>query len=85
MPIYEYKCKSCDNEFDESHKIDDRLIPTETPCNKCGGEIYISLGTPGFVDPMRITTRGVKKVPGVFKDRLKEIAKTHPGHKINIP
>ena len=35
MPIYEYRCRKCGNEFEEWQKITDP--PTQT-CGECGGE-----------------------------------------------
>jgi putative FmdB family regulatory protein len=31
MPIYEYRCKQCGNEFEAIQNVDDR----EPPCPKC--------------------------------------------------
>ena len=31
MPTYQYKCKNCDFEFEDTFKIDDRNIPIENP------------------------------------------------------
>ena len=31
MPTYQYRCKKCDFEFEEEHKIADRNIPVENP------------------------------------------------------
>jgi len=31
MPTYQYRCKKCDFEFEEEHKISDRNIPVENP------------------------------------------------------
>ena len=47
MPTYDYKCEKCGHTFEESLKIADREIPTESPCEKqvhraapiCGGEV----------------------------------------------
>ena len=81
MPVYSYKCISCGYTFEESHKIDDRSIPTKTPCPKCGKEIQIDICAVGFVDPIRI---GVRKRPDWFVDRLKQIKKKHPLGNMNI-
>lgn len=35
MPRYEYKCKKCDESFEVTHGIDDKV---ET-CEKCGGDV----------------------------------------------
>ena len=31
MPTYQYRCKKCDFEFEEEHKISERNIPVENP------------------------------------------------------
>jgi len=37
MPIYVYKCDSCDNEFEEKQSFDDEPLTT---CPVCGNEIH---------------------------------------------
>lgn len=34
MPIYEYKCKACGNEFEYQQRMSD---PPKTDCEQCGG------------------------------------------------
>ncbi|UCH46355.1 MAG: zinc ribbon domain-containing protein, partial [Nitrospiraceae bacterium] len=36
MPVYEYKCKSCNEEFEIMQKITDDPL---TVCSSCGGEL----------------------------------------------
>uniref|UniRef100_UPI0040570628 FmdB family zinc ribbon protein n=1 Tax=Candidatus Electronema sp. TaxID=2698783 RepID=UPI0040570628 len=36
MPVYEYKCSSCDKVFEVQQKISD---PPLTACSECGGEM----------------------------------------------
>ena len=31
MPTYQYRCKNCDFEFEDTFKMDDRNIPVEDP------------------------------------------------------
>lgn len=42
MPLYDYKCKSCDYQFEEINKVD---VREEQKCLKCGSstEILISI------------------------------------------
>lgn len=44
--LYTYKCKACEEIWDESHPMDDRKIPEGLPCPKCNkeGEVYQYLG-----------------------------------------
>lgn len=80
MAVYEYRCKGCENIFEEEHPIDEREIPLQKPCEKCGGELYIGLGACG----LKFGGCPHKKPEGWFNDRLKEIKKKTPGNKINI-
>ena len=49
MPIYEYGCKNCDHEFQETSSVDDRYVPCWDSCIECGEEtISILLGTPAI-------------------------------------
>ena len=82
MPVYCYQCKTCENYFEESHKIDEREEPLKTPCAKCNeGELQIVMpsGT-SVIDPYRI---GRHKPNDGFRDRLREIKKTHPKGNVN--
>ena len=36
MPWYDYTCDSCDHEFTEVLRMDDRKIPIENGCPECG-------------------------------------------------
>lgn len=44
MPLYEYKCKSCDHRFEVTQSISDDPL---TECPKCGGEIFKLIGSVG--------------------------------------
>ena len=39
MQTYDYKCEKCDHTFEESFKIVDRRVPTESPCSESGGKL----------------------------------------------
>lgn len=74
MPVYAYQCKKCGHEFDELKSIADRKIPTEDSCINCseyGVELKINA-------PKIVSSDGnfYSKIPGQFKERLKEIKKT---------
>ncbi|AXF41534.1 FmdB family regulatory protein [Acinetobacter phage SH-Ab 15599] len=75
MPLYQYACRSCTNEFTQLHKVDDRNIPTETPCANCQGEIYIKIGSSHISN--KSDQLNYKKVPQDFKDLVKGIKKAH--------
>ena len=36
MPVYEYQCKACHEEFEYQQRMSD---PDKTVCEKCGGEL----------------------------------------------
>ena len=91
MPTYDYKCEKCGHEFEESLKIADRNVPTESPCTQqipqtkhlnfeCGGEVKKRILAPGFVYDNIAGVKGhTKKPPDWFGDRMKHIKKTSPG------
>ena len=83
MPYYDYVCEKCGHEFEESLKIADRDAPTEQPCRfpTCGGEVKMVYAKPHIGDPWH---HSGKKVDEGFKDRLREIKKTHHGSTINV-
>jgi len=33
---YDYRCDSCEESWEESHNMNDRDVPTEKDCPKCG-------------------------------------------------
>lgn len=45
MPIYEYKCLSCDSHFEKMQKTTDEPFKT---CEKCGGELEKQWSLSGF-------------------------------------
>lgn len=78
MPQYVYKCSKCGDTHDEYQKIDDRELPTKSPCQKCGEmgiEKQITC-TQGFLTDT--STNGGLKRPAEFTDFLKQL-KTDSG------
>ncbi len=45
MPVYEYKCKACDNQFELRQKFSD---PPASQCPQCGGEVEKLISTAAF-------------------------------------
>jgi len=75
MPLYEYKCKTCEHESTQMHRIDDRRIPTSEPCVECGElSVEFVISTPMVV----YSNAGSMKTTDSFNDRLKEIKKGIP-------
>ena len=89
MPTYDYRCEKCDHTFEESLKVVDRGVPTESPCERqlhraapiCGGEVkQIIVSAPLFAYDNIRTRHSKMKEPSWFKDRMKDIKKKHPGN-----
>lgn len=72
MPLYSYKCSSCDHLFDEVHKMDDRKTPESKPCPACGaeGSVTQSIGTPGFISDSKST---LTRAGSGWQDVLKKV------------
>ena len=88
MPTYQYKCKNCDFEFEDTFKIDDRNIPIENPqrygtCNdenKTPCELQI---VPQFPSQISMRDSFRRHTSDGWKDRLKEIKRQNPGSNID--
>ena len=46
MPVYEYKCKKCNKQFEVSQKITDASLKE---CSSCGGELKKLITSSSFV------------------------------------
>tara|TARA_B100000686_G_C16801466_1_gene986363 strand:+ start:5304 stop:5552 length:249 start_codon:yes stop_codon:yes gene_type:complete len=81
MPTYDYACDSCGNIFEKQLPISQRKVP-EGRCIECNnGDVRQIIGVPLFAYD-NVHTR---KVDDGFRDRLKEIKRSHPGASMNIP
>lgn len=76
MPIYDYKCKDCNNHFE-------KMIPMSQhgavqTCPLCSGESERAVGAyaPNIGDPVRL---GLKKPSDGFRDLLRNIDAKTPG------
>ena len=92
MPTYDYRCEKCGHTFEESLKIADRNVPTESPCTQdidvqqtkhmtfaeaCGGEVkQIIVAASGLADPVRL---GIRKPDDGFKDMMRRMKKNVHG------
>ena len=45
MPLYEYRCQTCDNLYERIERVSE---PTTAVCPKCGGEARRLLGAPAL-------------------------------------
>lgn len=70
MPLYDYKCQSCDHAFRKLKQISKRHEPTKEPCPECGeAQIVNVIGCPAVA----YNQPGVHKTTDNFNDRLKQI------------
>lgn len=74
MPIYNYRCTKCNNEFETMSTIANMEKPLNEPCPTCNGlgsiiKLIVEAPVIGFN-----TAPGLKQSDN-FRDRLKEIKK----------
>ena len=72
MPLYDYACRKCDNQFTETRSVADRKIPLESPCPECGGELFQKLSGTSLVSDSMGTLR---RAGTEWQDVLKGIKK----------
>ena len=89
MPTYDYECIKCGHTFEESLKVVDRGVPTESPCERqlhraapiCGGEVKQIIAAPYFgYDNIHTRHSTNNKEPGWFKDKMTDMKKNIPGN-----
>ena len=89
MPTYDYRCEKCGQTFEESLKIADREVPTESPCESqlhraapiCGGKVkQIIVKAAGFAYDNISSPGHPKKPPGWYSDKIKDMKKQFPGN-----
>ena len=75
MPIYSYKCKGCEHEFEQQQTIAARNVPRYEPCPECGSsdDIIMTIKKINVGDSIRM---GITKPPIEFRERLKQIENT---------
>lgn len=73
--INDYECSECGNVEEFFWDVDDKVGPS---CKKCGGSTFRHLAAPNISYTGAKTFR--QRVPGGFKDVLKQIDKTTPDH-----
>jgi len=82
MPMYEYHCDSCGQDFSMRLKISERNDPELSDCPHCTvqGFVRMKIGTP----LVSYSTNPGMKTSDNFNARLQEIAKNKgKGHTIN--
>ena len=81
MPLYDYKCKACEYEFDDILPIEDRERPEAEPCPGCGESQVVRIfsgGGGGIVSGVEL----IDKTQVSFRNRIDNIKKLHPAHNI---
>jgi len=87
MPTYQYKCRDCDFEFEEDHRIADRNIPVDNAwrygscndeCGENGASCDIQL-VPQLLSSISMRDSFRRHTSDGWKDRLKEIKRQNPG------
>jgi putative FmdB family regulatory protein len=48
MPLYEYKCEDCENEFEEMLHFSERDDPINEPCLSCKGKVQLKMSMGSF-------------------------------------
>ena len=48
MPLYEYKCEDCENEFEEMLHFSERDDPINEPCQSCKGTVQLKMSMGSF-------------------------------------
>jgi putative FmdB family regulatory protein len=85
MPLYEYFCMGdkggCGHEFEEQLSVEDRMIPMNTSCPKCGIENTICRRFTAHLFKGIVNPKG--KMDDNFKETMTRIHKEHPDAKSN--
>lgn len=74
MPIYEYKCKSCEHTFKAIKTVAARKEPEAEPCPECEKqEVSQVIGCPNIVSG--VVGAGSIQRPQWFQDKIKDMKK----------
>lgn len=77
MPLYEYTCTSCAENFERRLSMSNHSEPEEQPCPACGLENTIkqAISTFALGDPIRL---GITRPDSGFGEVMDRIKKSHP-------
>lgn len=79
MPLYEYKCNQCDNQFESIVKISNRDDIRQCPiCNSDSKRIVTKINLASMVGGI------LSKTNDDFKEMVRQIDKGHPNNTMNI-
>ena len=77
MPVYDYQCRNCDHEFEETLRMDNRKRPTRRKCPECERKMIsqvISKSRMATVDSVNI---GVTKPDATYSEVIAKINETN--------
>lgn len=80
MPLFDYQCKSCGNQFEILCKISERNNLYECPNCSSNETHQVILSSPSLVSSMRI---GMNPKQREFREVLNKIHKRTPGSTLN--
>ncbi len=70
MPLYDYKCTSCDHTFRKMERMANREQPTNDRCPNCDEKTVVNvIGSPALA----YHQPGIHRTTDNFNDRLKQI------------
>lgn len=77
MPTYDFRCSSCNAEFEKQLRIVQREEPISQPCPECSasGTVDQMIMAPAFGDPIRM---GIKRPDAGWNDVLSKVKSAHP-------
>jgi len=76
MPLYDYRCSTCDNSFTRISNISTRDDPENESCEKCEQKtIKRQIGAPALGDSVRL---GLRTHDDGFREVLSKIAEKVP-------
>lgn len=80
MPLYDYKCNSCEQTYPRMSSIAERN--DKKVCPSCGSDAsqLVMLGSPSIGDPVRL---GVRKVDDGFREVLSKVHEKTYGSNLN--
>lgn len=81
MPMYDFKCKTCDYVQTETMSIARMESGEEAVCGSCGGESAKTFTVTNWA-AMSPEALGRNKAPADFRNFLSQVKKAHPGSTI---
>jgi len=81
MPLYQYHCDACGEDFTEMRRIAERHDPIDNDCPNCDSKGHISMRM--NAPKLLYTVDNSLRTEDVFNDRLKEIKKNKGGSSIS--